>query len=291
MAYPNPNGPRKPMTAAFFTPQLARPTANVMAQRQAQPAQQYHFAVPAPAFAPQIASPFANLFVAQSGHVMVAPLMVPVASAASAPAIAAAAAVVPAQDWDGAVTIIIEAKYRYPTGGRDDTILLFFDGTNYSLTFGGRDPHHRSSKHTANAETAEKSCNMFRFGAHHLQDQFAVIRGKNIAYPICINSSATICRAIYDQNQALLASQHCPRGYRETSGMTRVAISTILASGFSNRVTDVYGSVITIEGRSMGFIEQMIRSDFHTELLKNPITLTAVQDTGASFSRGTIYHH
>lgn len=304
MAHLDPNRHRKPITASFFARQplqQARPIANVVVQQQAPPAQQFHFVVPAPAFAPQIAPPFAHLLMAQPAHVMVVPVaprpappprLAAPRPAALAPVIAgAAAAAVAIPDWDGAGTIIIEANYRYQTGGRDDTILLFFDGTNYSLTFGGRDPHHRSPKHTANAETAEESCNMFRFGAHHLQDQFAVIRGKNIAYPVCINSSATIRKAIYDQNRAALARQHCPHGYRETSGMTRVAISTLLASGFSHRVTDVYGSVITIEGRSMGFIERMIRSDFHTELLKNPITLTAVQDAGASFLRGTIYHH
>lgn len=284
MAHLDPNRHRKPITASFFGQQRqpARPVGNVVVQAQPQ-AQQIHVAV----HVPILAHPFAHLMMAQP-----APRPVAVAPHRAVPLIAgAAAAAVEAPEWDGAGTIMIEADYPYPTGGRDDTILLFFDGTNYSLTFGGRDPLHRSPKHTANAETAEESCNLFRLGAHHLQERFAVTRGKNIVYPVCINSSATISKAIYYQNRAVLTRQQCPHGYRESSGMTRVAISTILATDFSPRVTDVDGSVIVIEGCSMSFIEQMIRSGFHSELLKNPINLTAVQDASGSFLRGTIYHH
>jgi hypothetical protein len=210
----------------------------------------------------------------------------------SAAAIPLPATVSKFDDWDGAGTIIIEKDY-HNSRGTINTIILYQDRKgNYTIPFGRRDARHKSPEHTANAETAEESCNLFRFGKDQLQRQYALTNGKNIAFPICINGSATIRRNTYHSNHALLHSRPtCPRGYKETISMTRVSISEIIRSGFSQNLTDVDGQMITIEDRSMGFIKQMIRNGYHTILLSQPITLVTKRDESSSFLGGTIYHH
>ena len=195
----------------------------------------------------------------------------------------------------GAGTVLVE-WYKQKGGRSGLSVILFRENGKYTDAGGKRDTNNGvmdSSLITAQRELKEESLGLFRLDISKMS--YDIIRPWPYyeAYFVPVKCDKGISKEYYKANYGVTQKNNSlPSCWKETDDMTRFFLEDLIDAGIMNTLgdlsnaSDVYGSLMTIDGRAKAAIREFInliiyRRGISEEVVKwNSINVSTKCDRG-----------